>query len=313
MSYGFCISDNGIDKYITQLGELYGDRVLSDVLFYETNAKPYYSHDADGNELDIWRRWCCGDSYRVEVSVEEFMYRNGLVYAEDFSCSYCDYRWYDSRFLDMLIRYCEALRYSVCEVEGRSVNGRYIWRYPYCNLPKEVRGLLRGNNTLCVCDVNGFEMSVMSDMFGFDKVEFESYGNTREEGKVNFYRYVYGVGDLSYSGVSEDGKVRSRGYWYDKDVLERLHREVGVRINGVENIHNKVQSRCSELFDYLLGVVEGSGVGRVAFHLHDEIVVDSEWSMYGVFARAFDELYRWSGIRLGFSYDERECYGVNLV
>lgn len=311
MGYGFIIDTDVIDKYVSYLSGLYGSVVLSDLLYVETHSRPYYSHDRDGNELAIWNSWVNGDSYRCEVSVEQFMRSNCLEYDEKFRCCFGDRVWYDSRLLDMLVRYSEALRYSSCEVEGRTITGRYIWRYPYCNLPQEVRGLLKGNHTLCVCDITGFEMSVMSDMFGFDKIDFADYGDTREQGKINFYRYVYGKGDLSYTGVSEDGKVRSRGYWYDKEVLERLHKEVGSRIVGVEDIHNKVQGRCSELFDYLLGVVGGSG--RIAFHLHDEIVCDSEWSMFGVFSEAFDRLYEWCGIRLGFTYEERESYGDLLT
>lgn len=38
-------------------------------------------------------------------------------------------------------------------------------------------------------------------------------------------------------------------------------------------------------------------------------MIDSDWSVYGVFSDVFKRLERDTGIRLEFKYDERDRYG----
>lgn len=309
MSYGFIIESSEVDAYVSHLSGLCCESVLGDRLEYRVFSRPYYSHDGEGNPSACWLDWCAVGSYSVVGDVVGFMRVNGLNYDSNSRCEWKGQVWYDSEYLGMLLRFTEALRVSVCEVVGYTVTGRYIWRYPYCNLPEKVRGLLRGRGRLCVCDIVGFEMSVLCDMFGIERVRFEDYGVSREEGKVNFYRYIYGGSGVGYSYVSDDGRVRSRGAWWDKDVLGRLDAEVGSKIAGVEDIHSLVQKRCSELFEKLLGYLRGYEGFRIAYHLHDEVVIDSDWSVYGVFAEVFSRLELETGVRLEFKYEERERYG----
>lgn len=309
MSYGFIIDNEELDAYSKKLCNMCGEDVLGDALEYKVYSRPYYSHDAEGNPTKHWTDWCNTGSYSVVGDVVGFMRFNGLNYDANSRCQWKGYVWYDSVYLAMLLRFTEALRVSVCEVTGYTVTGRYIWRYPYCNLPEYVRGLLGGRGRLCVCDVVGFEMSVLCEMFGIERVRFEDYGEDRDEGKENFYRYIYAGGGTGYGYVYDDGKVWAKGKRWDKEVLDRLDREVGSKIEGVEDIHSKVQGRCSELFNKLLGYLGGYGGFRIAYHLHDEIVIDSDWSVYGVFSDVFRRLEIDTGIRLEFKYDERDRYG----
>lgn len=305
MSYGFVIK--GIDEYVNKLNGLrFKD------LSYRVYGIPYYTHDEFGNNTVGFDSYLANGYYDVVGDELGFMGYYRLSYDDSNKCEFDDDVWYCSRYLDMLVRYCEALRVMDCEVVGRSVTGRYIWRYPYCSLPVMVRGLLSGRGKLYVCDIEGFEMNVLCEMYGLGKIRFEDYGVDRAEGKENFYRYIYCEGGIGYSYVGDDGMVWAKGRWWDKVVLDRLDREFGDRLEGEDDIHNKVQRRCSELFDKLLYYLGSYKGFRLAYHLHDEFVVDSEYGVESVFNDIFWRLYKDCGVLLRYRYDERDVYGKLL-